>query len=126
MLRTKLDSENIAHFKDEILLMTEITHPNLVTFIKATFEPPNLCLLLEYEPNGALDDILKKKKGDEEFSWLFPKLKMALDIARGMVQQARAQLDYPANSHAPLALGVPAWHGHRTPRPQGRKRAGDG
>uniref|UniRef100_A0A668AWT1 Guanylate cyclase n=1 Tax=Myripristis murdjan TaxID=586833 RepID=A0A668AWT1_9TELE len=63
------------------LNMKEMKHENLVQFFGVCFEPPNVCLVLQYCKKGSLKDILRSS--DIELDWMF-KLSFAYDIVNGM------------------------------------------
>uniref|UniRef100_A0A668AS63 Guanylate cyclase n=1 Tax=Myripristis murdjan TaxID=586833 RepID=A0A668AS63_9TELE len=62
-------------------LLNEMKHENLVQFFGVCFEPPNVCLVLQYCKKGSLKDILRSS--DIELDWMF-KLSFAYDIVNGM------------------------------------------
>ncbi|XP_029934217.1 guanylate cyclase 2G [Myripristis murdjan] len=65
----------------ELNAMKEMKHENLVQFFGVCFEPPNVCLVLQYCKKGSLKDILRSS--DIELDWMF-KLSFAYDIVNGM------------------------------------------
>ena len=78
-----VNETNVINFKAEILLTATLRHPNIVVFVGACWEPTLFGLLLEWMPNGSLDDLLSDttKVGRWDDSILL----LATDIARGMV-----------------------------------------
>eukprot|EP01104_Vermistella_antarctica_P017297 TRINITY_DN6101_c0_g1_i1.p1 TRINITY_DN6101_c0_g1~~TRINITY_DN6101_c0_g1_i1.p1 ORF type:complete len:869 (+),score=173.02 TRINITY_DN6101_c0_g1_i1:217-2823(+) len=82
----KLFSEDMEEseyeaFKREVELMSVLQHPQIVHFLGANLEPPNVCLLAEYMCRGNLSTVLRN---NPELSWDI-KLQMALDTALGML-----------------------------------------
>lgn len=62
--------------------MKRLRHPNILQFIGACTQSPNLCIVTEFMPRGSLYKMLHRSEGcqvDDK-----RKIKMALDIARGM------------------------------------------
>lgn len=59
----------------------ELRHPNLCQFVGACTETPNVCILMEYCPKGALADVLLND--DIPLTWSF-RFSFAADIANGM------------------------------------------
>ncbi|RQM27427.1 hypothetical protein B5M09_009800 [Aphanomyces astaci] len=66
MVRQKIDPDNIRMFADEIQLMMNLRHPNIVQFLD----------------RGDLYSVLKNPR--IQLSWKQPLLSMAIDISRGM------------------------------------------
>lgn len=56
-------------------------HPNVVQFLGACYVPGNFMIVTEYLPRGDLEEMLLNPK--IELS-LFTRMKMALDVAKGM------------------------------------------
>ncbi|KAF6000444.1 hypothetical protein F1559_001855 [Cyanidiococcus yangmingshanensis] len=91
--------EMLRSFRDEMMLMSRLSHPNIVRFIGACINPPNLCILSEYVHGGTLYRLLQKRRrkrldpstgeptGEmvvtEHLPWCGV-LRIALGIARGM------------------------------------------
>ena len=55
-------------------------HSNILKFIGASLNPPNLCVITEFMPNGDLHTLLRKFP---DLHWK-TKLQFALDTAKGM------------------------------------------
>ncbi|XP_054804335.1 serine/threonine-protein kinase EDR1-like isoform X2 [Prosopis cineraria] len=71
----------LAEFKREVRIMRRLRHPNIVLFMGAVTRPPNLSIISEFLPRGSLYKILHRPNCqiDEK-----RRIKMALDVARGM------------------------------------------
>ncbi|XVF57302.1 hypothetical protein PTKIN_Ptkin06aG0194400 [Pterospermum kingtungense] len=71
----------LAEFKREVRIMRRLRHPNVVLFMGAVTRPPNLSIITEFLPRGSLYKILHRPHSqiDEK-----RRIKMALDVARGM------------------------------------------
>ncbi|KAL8159578.1 hypothetical protein V2J09_001115 [Rumex salicifolius] len=71
----------LAEFKREVRIMRRLRHPNVVLFMGAVTRPPHLSIISEYLPRGSLYRIIHRPNCqiDEK-----SRLKMALDVARGM------------------------------------------
>ncbi|GKV40416.1 hypothetical protein SLEP1_g48066 [Rubroshorea leprosula] len=71
----------LAEFKREVWIMCRLRHPNVVLFMGAVTHPPNLSIITEFLPRGSLYKILHHPNCqiDEK-----RRIKMALDVARGM------------------------------------------
>jgi serine/threonine protein kinase len=52
----------IKDFKAEVQIMRRLRHPNIVAYLGASFEKPNLCIVAEYLHNGSLEDLIDKKQ----------------------------------------------------------------
>ncbi|XP_005063509.1 guanylate cyclase 2G [Mesocricetus auratus] len=66
----------------EIWLMCELKHENIVPFFGVCTEPPNICIVTQYCKKGSLKDVLRNT--DHEMDWIF-KLSFAYDIVNGML-----------------------------------------
>ena len=47
-------------FKQEVALMAKLKHPNIVQFLGAVTEFPNLCIATQFMPRGSLFNLLHK------------------------------------------------------------------
>ncbi|XP_055976297.1 guanylate cyclase 2G-like [Sorex fumeus] len=65
----------------EIRLMYELRHENIVHFLGVCLEPPNMCIVTQYCKKGSLKDVLRNSDG---MDWIF-KLSFAYDIVKGML-----------------------------------------
>ncbi|XP_072333731.1 guanylate cyclase 2G [Scyliorhinus torazame] len=79
----------------ELQMMRELRHENLVTFFGVCTDLPHRCIISQYCKKGSLKDILKST--DFELDWIF-KLSLAYDIVNGMVFLH----DSPLKSHGNL------------------------
>ncbi|XP_061349438.1 serine/threonine-protein kinase EDR1-like [Gastrolobium bilobum] len=71
----------LSEFKREVRIMRRLRHPNVVLFMGAVTRPPHLSIISEFLPRGSLYKILHRPNSqiDEK-----RRIKMALDVARGM------------------------------------------
>jgi serine/threonine protein kinase len=76
------DTDMVQRFRDEILLMSTMHHPNVLVFLGAVLDPEagNMCLVTELCRNGTLWDYVHS---NNPMDWRV-RLRMCLDIARGM------------------------------------------
>ena len=51
----------VAEFRSEVLVMSNLSHPNVVLLVGACSEFPNLCVVTEYVSGGSLYDTLHSK-----------------------------------------------------------------
>ncbi|XP_019703609.1 serine/threonine-protein kinase STY46 isoform X2 [Elaeis guineensis] len=70
-----------AEFTQEVMILREVQHGNVVRFIGACRKPPQFCIVTEYMSGGSLYDFLHKHHNILELPVL---LKYALDVCRGM------------------------------------------
>lgn len=75
---TVLLSNEIKH---EVRAMREARHPNLLTFVGACLDEPNVAILYEYAQKGALEDILANPDVRLDLTM---KLHLLKDVAAGM------------------------------------------
>ncbi|XP_036032210.1 guanylate cyclase 2G-like [Onychomys torridus] len=66
----------------EVWLMCELKHENIVPFFGVCTEPPNICIVTQYCKKGSLKDVLRNS--NHEMDWIF-KLSFAYDIVNGML-----------------------------------------
>ena len=78
----KINDNYFKEFKNEIVALTMIRHPNLVIFMGTMIENNNLCIVTEYCKGGTLFDLLYKKK-NIEIPWNI-RLKILIDISKAM------------------------------------------
>ncbi|XP_072950567.1 serine/threonine-protein kinase STY46-like isoform X1 [Typha angustifolia] len=82
ILRSEHVNENLVlEFSQEVSILREVHHSNIVRFIGACTKPPQLSIVTEYMSGGNLYDFLHKQHKVLELSLL---LKFALDVCRGM------------------------------------------
>ncbi|KAL5843785.1 hypothetical protein ACOSQ4_009743 [Xanthoceras sorbifolium] len=68
-------------FAQEVAILREVHHRNIVRFIGACMKSPHLCIVTEYMPGGSLYDYLHKNHNVLKLSQL---LRFAIDVCRGM------------------------------------------
>jgi serine/threonine protein kinase len=110
---TTSEQEFIHEFHDEVVALSELRHPNIVLFMGASVQMPNLCIVTEFCHGGNLYSALRRRSwrehmGHSEF------LRMARDAARGMLYLHEARvihrdfksqnllLDRPVESGCPI------------------------
>ncbi|KAK6796573.1 hypothetical protein RDI58_004274 [Solanum bulbocastanum] len=71
----------LKEFSQEIFIMRKIWHKNVVQFIWACRQPPNLCIVTEFMSRGSIYNFLLKQKGAFKLPTL---LKVAADVSKGM------------------------------------------
>lgn len=96
ILANKITPEFTQEFAREATLMRDLRHPNVVQFIGAAFEEPDICIVTEYMSQGSLYHLLHDP--NIKISWEMVR-KIALDAARGM---AYLHLRTPAIIHRDL------------------------
>ena len=62
---------------------SKLHHPNIVRMLGACWDPPNICLVLEYHEKGGLNDLLRNK--EERLTWRKINMDMLIGIARAIV-----------------------------------------
>ncbi|PRQ24791.1 putative dual-specificity kinase TKL-Pl-4 family [Rosa chinensis] len=68
-------------FAQEVAILREVHHRNVVRFIGACTKSPHLCIVTEYMPGGSLYDYLHKSRNVLKLSEL---LKFAIHVCKGM------------------------------------------
>lgn len=83
--REHITAATLESFREEVVLMSCLRHPNIVQFIGASWDNySNLCIVMEYLENGDMHSVLNSSIG-KSFTWADPLLKMAIDIVQGML-----------------------------------------
>ncbi|KAL7692654.1 putative protein kinase [Plasmopara halstedii] len=83
MLRNKITEDNLRMFGDELQLMMNLRHPNIVQFIGASWNSySNICFVTELLERGDLFAVLRNP--ENELSWAKPILRITIDTSRGM------------------------------------------
>ncbi|KAK9757414.1 hypothetical protein RND81_01G161300 [Saponaria officinalis] len=81
-----LKSEHLSEasedeFAQEVAILRQVNHENVVRFIGACTKSPNLCIVTEYMPGGSLYNYLHRNRKNVKLSEL---LKFAIDVSKGM------------------------------------------
>ncbi|GAB9463837.1 Tkl protein kinase [Globisporangium polare] len=83
MLRNKITEDNLRMFGEEIQLMMNLRHPNIVQFIGASWNSySNICFVTEFLERGDLFAVLRNP--ENTLTWAKPILRMTIDTSRGM------------------------------------------
>ncbi|KAH9605275.1 hypothetical protein KSS87_005554 [Heliosperma pusillum] len=75
------NEETLLGYKKEISIMRKLRHPNVLLFMGACYSQERLAIVTEFLPRGSLFKILHK---NNQILDLRRRLRMALDVARGM------------------------------------------
>ncbi|GJM90221.1 hypothetical protein PR202_ga06479 [Eleusine coracana subsp. coracana] len=75
-------TQGLKQFRQEVDLLNNIRHPNMVHLVGAC--PEYGCLVYEYMPNGSLEDRLFCQSGTPPLPWRL-RFKMAVEIANGLL-----------------------------------------
>ncbi|XP_031475615.1 serine/threonine-protein kinase STY46-like isoform X2 [Nymphaea colorata] len=70
-----------VEFTQEVMILREVQHRNVVRFVGACTKAPQLCIITEYMPGGNLYDLVHKQNRVLELPKL---LKFAIDVSKGM------------------------------------------
>ena len=88
---TEISEEAVDEFKMEILLMSQLRHPNVVALMGALWNEKMVGIVLEFCEKGSLYDVLKKGESEGEvvklfdnWTWRDPLLRIVIEIAMGM------------------------------------------
>ncbi|MBA0642652.1 hypothetical protein Goklo_027005 [Gossypium klotzschianum] len=77
----RLNTDLQKEFAQEVFIMRKVRHKNVVQFLGACTQPPNLCIITEFMSGGSVYDYLHKQKGVFRLPSL---LKVAIDVSKGM------------------------------------------
>nr|CAB3445608.1 unnamed protein product [Digitaria exilis] len=75
-------TQGLKQFRQEVELLNNIRHPNMVHLVGAC--PEYGCLVYEYMPNGSLEDRLFCRSGTPPLPWQL-RFKIAVEIASGLL-----------------------------------------
>ena len=84
---SSISQESIAEFKFEIVLMSQLRHPNICALMGALWNQSMVGIVLEFCENGSMYDILKKGVGEKlynNWTWRDPMLRIVTEVAMGM------------------------------------------
>ncbi|ESQ49378.1 hypothetical protein EUTSA_v10020121mg [Eutrema salsugineum] len=76
--KQEYSEEVIQSFRQEVLLMKRLRHPNVLLFMGAVTSPPRLCIVSEFLPRGSLFRLLQRNMS--KLDWR-RRTHMALDIS---------------------------------------------
>lgn len=84
-LEQDLSPQLMQEFKAEVSIMKRLKHPNVVLFMGACTQPPNLSIVTQFVPRGSLFRLLHRA-GQQGALQLNDqrRIRIALDVARGM------------------------------------------
>ncbi|KAI3724089.1 hypothetical protein L2E82_35854 [Cichorium intybus] len=83
LLEQDFHPERLTEFLQEVAIMRRLRHPNIVLFMGAVTQPPNLSIVTEYLSRGSLYRLLHKPGAKEALDER-RRLSMAYDVAKGM------------------------------------------
>ncbi|KAI9086234.1 hypothetical protein K1719_028514 [Acacia pycnantha] len=83
LMEQDFHAERVKEFLREVAIMKRLRHPNIVLFMGAVTQPPNLSIVTEYLSRGSLYRLLHKP-GAKEMLGERARLSMAYDVAKGM------------------------------------------
>ncbi|GKV37559.1 hypothetical protein SLEP1_g45579 [Rubroshorea leprosula] len=83
LMEQDLHAERYKEFLREVAIMKRLRHPNIVLFMGAVTQPPNLSIVTEYLSRGSLFRLLHRP-GAREVLDERRRLNMACDVAKGM------------------------------------------
>lgn len=83
LMEQDFHAERFKEFLREVAIMKRLRHPNIVLFMGAVTQPPNLSIVTEYLSRGSLYRLLHKP-GAREVLDERRRLNMAYDVAKGM------------------------------------------
>ncbi|WOG91140.1 hypothetical protein DCAR_0310388 [Daucus carota subsp. sativus] len=83
LMEQDFHAERFKEFLREVAIMRRLRHPNIVLFMGAVTQPPNLSIVTEYLSRGSLYRLLHKSGAKETLDER-RRLSMAYDVAKGM------------------------------------------
>ncbi|ESW17250.1 hypothetical protein PHAVU_007G223500 [Phaseolus vulgaris] len=83
LMEQDFHAERFQEFLREVSIMKRLRHPNIVLFMGAVTQPPNLSIVTEYLSRGSLYRLLHRS-GAKEVLDERRRLSMAYDVAKGM------------------------------------------
>lgn len=83
LMEQDFHAERFKEFIREVSIMKRLRHPNIVLFMGAVTQPPNLSIVTEYLARGSLYRLVHKP-GARELLDFKRRISMAYDVAKGM------------------------------------------
>ncbi|XP_010552989.1 PREDICTED: serine/threonine-protein kinase CTR1-like isoform X1 [Tarenaya hassleriana] len=83
LMEQDFHAERVNEFLREVAIMKRLRHPNIVLFMGAVTQPPNLSIVTEYLSRGSLYQLLHKGGAREQLDER-RRFSMAYDVAKGM------------------------------------------
>ena len=80
----KLGKETLIEFVREVQIMSDLRHPNVLLFMGACVEPPNLAIVTAFMVKGSLWDLVHMAKPDDYFNDWNNRVNILINIALGM------------------------------------------
>jgi len=80
---TTINEDTMRSFRREILLTSQLRHPNIIALMGAIWSDKIVGIVLEFATGGSLYDALNNK-ASANWNWTDPKLKICIDIAQGI------------------------------------------
>ncbi|KAF2307576.1 hypothetical protein GH714_029854 [Hevea brasiliensis] len=107
LMEQDFDAERFKEFLREVAIMKRLRHPNIVLFMGAVTQPPNLSIVTEYLSRGSLYRLLHKS-GARELLDERRRLSMAYDVPEWMAPEVLR--DEPSNEKSDIySFGVILW-----------------
>ena len=78
---SQMSEEFVREYEREVYLMRTLRAPNILQFLGSTFNPPDICIVMEYMSRGSLYNILHDESCTLEWPLI---LHMLADTAKGM------------------------------------------
>jgi serine/threonine protein kinase len=75
-----VDEKLKQEYLDELLIMSKLSHSNIVSFLGASMDPPNLCMVMELCEDSLYSQLHKKRYNFSEYDII----RIATDIAYAM------------------------------------------
>ena len=82
---TMVTEDTLKVFKHEILLMSQLRHPNIISLLGALWSQEIVGLMLEFAEGGSLSEALENKTVSESWTWANKFNSLTMDIARGLL-----------------------------------------
>ena len=91
-------------------MVSKLHHPSVVELVGACWNPPNLCIVLEFMDRGGLDTLLRDPEEANHLTWHTPKLQMLMSIAHALVRTGRSSVKMLLFFSLPVLLGYGVSH----------------
>ena len=97
-LRTDPSTSILQAFRDEVSVIQNLSHPNIVEFVDFIAQPSSGFIVMEYCSGGDLRDVISSAAASRYFAWLSAlminggQLSRRVDIAETYIQSVFVQL----------------------------------
>jgi len=80
----KIEEETLREFRKEVLLMSQLRHPNIIALLGALWNEKIVGIVLEFAEKGSLAGVMRNPTISKPLTWFDPLLRIVTEVAMGM------------------------------------------